>query len=345
MKPSRPLIPLALIFPLLSWAGFENVAFSGAVDLVVPITEKSEDNRLAARGVELSFAGPIDPRFDGTLILAGHSHSGVFEWDLHEASLSSSKLLDRTRFRLGRFFLGVGRLNQTHQHDWPFIHAPSYHARFFAAEGVADEGLEFARPWGERTPLETVIGVTNGYVYGHSHSAGERPLHPLFYLRQSIAGEDSLTGLNLLTRSNATGEQTLLTGLDFVLKKREGPVLKDLFQAELWHRERRPVGADPARESGFYAFYQRGLDVSWFAGLRVDGFADHGKRFVTTGELRKDFDYALTPQVTWRSSEFALFRASYTRSVDTTQGDPDLTEQRVDVQFVYLLGAHPAHDF
>ncbi|MBX2986624.1 MAG: hypothetical protein KF802_01895 [Bdellovibrionaceae bacterium] len=339
-----------LFFPLVSTA-FENVQFSGAVDLVQPGTETPADNKLGVRGMELMFYGPLDPIFDAVLNVAGHPHEGgEFEFELHEALIRSSKLVDRMNFKLGKFFLGVGRLNQTHQHDWPFIQAPLYHTKFFAAEGVADEGFETSRLWGQETPLDTTLGVTNGYVYGHAHDGGERPPHPLVYLRQGISGETESgpawsLGLNGLQRTSAQQERTRLWGLDFVLKHREGALLKHLFQAELWNRERQSPDVDALRDTGFYAFYQRGLNTSWAAGLRVDGYSDHNKRFVTTGELRRDFDYALVPQVTWRSSEFATFRAAYTRAVDTTQGDDDKTEQRLDFQIVYLMGAHPAHEF
>ena len=104
---------------------------SVAVDLVgsFPIGDETSSAQYQSkesfklRSAEFTFYAPIDPRFDGVLSFAAHPEGSQAygEPEVHEAYISSAKLLDGFRFKLGQYFLGVGRINQIHQHDWPFI--------------------------------------------------------------------------------------------------------------------------------------------------------------------------------------------------------------------------------
>ena len=69
----------------------------------------SGSDKAIIRGAEVMFYGPIDHIFDGTVGMAAHPEEGVSLFELHEAYIGSSKLIPRSRFRFGQFFLGVGR--------------------------------------------------------------------------------------------------------------------------------------------------------------------------------------------------------------------------------------------
>ena len=131
------------------------------------------------REAELSMYAPIDYLFDGNLSLAAHKERGVFVFELHEAAISSNKLIPRTSFKLGKFFLGIGRLNRFHRHDWPFVSAPKVFSEYFGAEGVIDSGGELSYLLPTSFYLNVNMGVTNGWVYGHSHNEGKKPKLPL----------------------------------------------------------------------------------------------------------------------------------------------------------------------
>lgn len=346
----RKLSFFFLIFLSASAWAHQDVEIAAAVDLHHLVSDqKSDGDQLSPRGVELSLSGPLDPRFEGKLNIAGHEEAGLFRYELHEAYVQSSQLIPASSLKLGRFFLGVGRLNQIHRHDWPFPSAPQVQERFFAAEGASDDGFEFQRHWGEEQFYSLSFGVTDSYTYGHAHEAGKRPPHPLLYSRGTTFFETesggSLWGLNLLYRTSAEKEKTLLAGLDFVHKRRNGKTLEFLLQSELWFRDRQYPTVDRVRETGAYVYSQWALNESWLAGLRLDGFVNHSLRFVTTQELRRDFDYALVPVLQFQSSEFAQFRMSAGRYVNTTQGDADQVENKLEFQAVFILGAHPPHDF
>src|SRR3989338_6739695 len=117
---------------------------SAAVDIVGSVKTRkksSGEDRIDVREAELLLTGPIDHRFDGLLSLAAHRENGVARAEVHEAFISSSKLVPRSRIKVGQYFLGIGRLNRIHRHEWNFISAPEVHQRFFGSEGLLDTGL------------------------------------------------------------------------------------------------------------------------------------------------------------------------------------------------------------
>jgi hypothetical protein len=166
--------------------------------------------RIDAREAEFVFFAPIDHLFDGMLSFAAHKEPTGFFAEVHEAYIGSTKLIPRSRFRLGQFFLGFGRLNQFHRHDWPFTTAPKYHTQFFAFEAASDTGVEYS--WLTPLPfyLDLTIGLTNGWTFGHAHGFGTFPQAPTHYLRAltyfDLPGKGGIqTGLNYVGRRDDQG--------------------------------------------------------------------------------------------------------------------------------------------
>lgn len=301
-------------------------------------------NRIDVREAELLLYAPADHVYDGQLNIAAHTENGVPQLEVHEAYLGSSKMIPRSRFRLGLFFLGIGRLNQTHRHDWPFVTAPKYHQLFFAEEGATDTGIEytFLAP----TPffLELTAGVTNGFIFGHDHSAGRRPLFPTHYLHAltytSMPWDGGAQiGLNYVGRKAADGVNLTLLGIDFAAKWRESQILKFLLQSEVWYRSR----SGAPGEFGFYLYPQRHLAGNWYLGARLDYYTTINQLDAFGGSV-PIFQWDVVPSVTYRSSEFALFRLSYDHSWRNASGITS-SGDLVEMQAVFFLGAHPAHDF
>jgi hypothetical protein len=201
------------------------------------------NDRWDLREGEVMLYAPIDHLFDGVLSLAAHRETDEFTFEPHEAYIGSTKLIPRSRFRIGQFFLGIGRLNQFHRHDWPFITAPKVQQEFFAgtgtnAEGITDTGVEYSY----LTPLpfffEITAGVTNGWVFGHAHTVGVKALLPTIYFRGTTfvpwTSGGAQIGLNVMTNRDSTGEQKNLAGLDFTAKWKEAGVTQFLLQSEIW---------------------------------------------------------------------------------------------------------------
>lgn len=306
-------------------------------------------DRLEVREAEVNVYAPIDHLFDAQLSLAAHQEGDGAVFEVHEVYLGSSKLIPRSRFRVGQFFLGVGRLNQIHRHDWPFVSAPKVHRQFFAEEAAIDGGAEYS--WLTPLPffLDITVGVTNGYVFGHAHNQGDKPLIPTHYVRAVTFQGFGATGgwqlgLNYLGRKNVDHVTTSLLGVDSIFKWKNDEGHSSMVQGELWYRVQTPEGSDSTKNFGFYLFPNIALTANFWAGLRFDYYSAIGLTNVL-GDPVSDFEYAFVPTLTYRTSEFATFRLAFNwgshRLAGTTVDDVRLVEG----QAIFILGAHPAHEF
>lgn len=305
---------------------------------------------LTVRGAEVMLYSPADHLFDGMMSFTAHGEGGIPTVALHEAVLSSTKLIPRSRFRVGQFFLGVGRLNQFHQHDWPFITAPKIHRTVFHAnEGALDTGGEYTYLLPLPFFLEITGGLTNGFIFGHDHGAGTRPLMPTHYLRGAtyagLPGDGGAQiGLNYIGRTDDAGKKLTLLGVDLTAKWKEATVTQMLFQSEFWYQYETERGKESERKFGFYLYPQYYLGANFFAGLRFDyfTFANQKDGF---GAPYKNFEVNFVPTFTYRSSEFAQFRLAYNATLNYADTGYGPTNHVVELQSVFILGAHPAHDF
>lgn len=329
----------------------QNIQTSAAIDFTAPFHfENSEESKLDIRSAELVFFGPLDPTFDAVVNVAFHNEDGELHTEIHEGYLSSSKLIPSSRFRVGKFFLGVGRLNQFHQHDWPFITAPKVQTQFFAEEGIADSGAEFSTLLPFDSYWDITVGVTNGYTWGESEDPARKPrvpthyIHPVNFVDFGDAGALQW-GMNYLGRTDADGIQTQLYGLDFTFKKTEGKTLNKLFQSEIWIRIQNAPETERVEEIGAYFYPQMAVSERVYAGVRFDVFSELSRTFEADGTKQDNLEYAFVPTVTFKNSEFTLFRAAYTYGMQTAKDEADQLEQKIELQFVALLGAHPAHSF
>lgn len=295
------------------------------------------------RSAEFSFFAPIDPRFDGVLTFAAHPEGdqAFGQPEVHEAYIRSSRLIPGIRLKLGQYFLGIGRANQFHQHDWPFILPTLVQTELFEAEeGIIDTGLEVSGLLPLPIFLDLTVGVTNGRDFGHSHSEGERPDSPTHYLR--LAGFGELLGwqqqvaVNYVGRTSSIGERMQLVGLDLTAKyKRYGRTLW-LLQSEIWQRQL-TLDGDIDRNQAAYVFAQYRLDQQWAFGLRYD--------YQTIPTAKKNHSSAYEIDLSYYSSEYLKFVLGY---YQYTQESFRQNQQRADqllLQTAFILGAHPSHDF
>jgi hypothetical protein len=222
---------------------------------------------------------------------------------------------------------------------------------FNTFEAASDTGIEISHLVPMSPALELTLGLTNGYHFGHTHTLGERPLTPTHYARLTAFFEPSessnqglLVGLNSLARVDADAQTMRLSGADLTWKLREGRRLVGLIQGEIFHRLTRAFGASAEERWAGYLFGQYGFADEWSVGVRVDALTQPTLRF-GNGEKRPNFDYGLQPQVTWKSGEFSTLRLGYERQVATRQGDNDSVADLVFLQWIFILGSHPAHPF
>jgi hypothetical protein len=325
---------------------------SAAVDLLGSYKadkDSTAEDSFGPREAEIVLTAPIDPSFDGFFSVAAHREGGEAVVELHEAFIRTTRLIPRSNVRAGQFFLGVGRLNRLHRHEWPIITAPKVHTEFFGEEGALDSGLEYT--WLAPLPffLESTFGVTNGFTYGHAHDEGEKPKQPTHYARLATYTEmpgngGAQTALNYLSRTDATGTRMTLAGLDLTAKWREAGVLNFLLQSEVWHRTWAPEGVEAEKTLGAYVLPQYALDVQYYLGLLLDYYSVLTLKDAI-GQSLDNSVIGLVPTLTYKASEFSTLRLAYHHTKSTREDQPDLTERRVEFQANFTIGAHPAHDF
>lgn len=327
--------------------------FSVAADMVYRQSLEGEhegNEKLTMRAAELMFYGPIDHRFDGVLSLAAHDEGGETLFELHEAYLESSRIIPRSEIKVGQFFLGIGRLNPIHQHDWSFTNTPRVIRDFLDKEGVFDAGVEYSYIFDTDYYLNLTVGLTSGHRFGHAHTSGQKPKMPTHYSRLShfidLGGPNGMeVGLNYLGRTDGNRDRQQLWGLDYVAKWREGRVLKWQIESEWWYRNTEKRTGEREEAFGGYVFTEYGLDPIWSFGLRGDMFKDLTMRDAISLEKENHIFYGFGPSVTYRNSEFSWFRATFFHEFDRVEGQTHNRDTRFELQFVFILGAHPAHAF
>lgn len=311
-------------------------------------SESEAEDKMTMRGAEFMFYAPVDHNFDAVLSAAAHDELGKTQFELHELFLESSRLLPKSNIKMGQFFLGVGRINRFHQHDWPFTRAPKVHRTFFAKEGVFDSGVEFSRLLPKYSQL--TLGLTSGHSYGHSHTAGAKPKAPTHYLRLSkfflgrgLSGLD--VGFNFLGRTDAQDNKMQLIGLDLTAKDRVGKVLKQQYLSELWYKTNKNASKEIVNQVGMYLFHERNYSDQIDLGFRIDVFKDLSKKNALNGKKINNISYGLVTQSTYTSSEFAKIRLSLSHEFTKEEGITSFQDTRLQMQLIFILGSHPAHDF
>ena len=360
-----------LLIILFSWgtvAIASDLNVAGSADFTLPTyfevkrPENGSDstyNKLNIRAVDLEVYGPIDHNFEGLLLFSAHDENNEFKAELEEAYVSSSKLIPDSNFRIGKYFLNVGRLNGFHQHDWPFTTTPIVMNRFFGNneddmtgkdfEGLNDVGAEYSYLLPLPFYLDVTVGMANGYRFYHDSTENARPRAPTHYIHPvlffDVGDHGGLqNGLSYLSRTDNLGVRASHWGWDMVYKKRQGKRLVYLLQSEVWYRNRSSLTTSTEEAIGGYIFPEYGLNDTWSVGIRGDLYNVLSKK-LPNGNKQKNLEYGITPQVTYRPSEFLLTRLSYTQGAETLQEEQFRREQRVDFQLVYFMGSHPTHDF
>lgn len=309
---------------------------------------------------ELNLTANIDPDWYGVFTYAMASDEAGVE----NAYVQTSSLGEGLTLKVGRFFSGVGYLNEQHAHAWDFVDtALPYRALLGTQYG--DDGIQLR--WLAPTDLFTEIGVEalrgdafpaggasngrgtwTGFIHlgddvGHSHSwrAG------LSYL--SAKSEDRETGDGDLF----TGTSKLLIA-DFVWKwaPHGNPYSRNAkLQAEYLQSKNEgdftPVAgsATPysATPSGWYVQGVYQFMPRWRVALRHDQLKADNPGAAFVGTVLDDQGHSPkrnSVMVDYSNSEFSRLRLQYNRD----QSQPQ-TDNQWFLQYAMSLGAHGAHMF
>jgi len=315
-------------------------------------TFAGRENRLFPREVDLALFGRVDPYAGAVVrISAGEevetgSTSRDFGVKLDEANATLLSLPLGTTARFGLMRPRFGTLNSAHQDDLPQVDRPNVLTRFFGEEELDGEaGVEAFWVLPLSTYNELSVGVFNG---DNDVAFGRGSLRdPLVIGRWRTFFElEEFGGLQLdaSVASGVTADDHRNTILGFGAKYKwigvgSGfPVVTLAGEALVGLRH---VGDDLAVAGdhqldrwGGYLYAQYDFDRHWAAGLRGDW---------TELPTARGHEWALSPYLQFKPSEFLRFRVQYKRTEGT--GSVEQVANEIFLQGTFILGAHPTERF
>jgi hypothetical protein len=326
---------------------------------------------------ELAVSANVDDKFFGNLIVSLTPDNTL---SVEEAYGLYTAAPFGLAPKFGRFFSGLGYLNEQHQHAWDFVDAPLVYQAFFGGQydvdglqvkwvAPTDEFLEFGGELGNGDNFpgndRNKNGVGSGIVYVHaggdinasnSWRAGASYLQTRAQDRQytqvDLAGNNAQLGF--------TGDSRI-AGIDLVWKYAPYGNAQDTnfkLQGEyFWRRENGSLTYDldgslgltntssyTSRQSGWYLQSVYQFMPTWRVGARYDwldpGHVDYGT----------NSQYLATPSfnperwtamIDWTPSEFSRLRFQYAQA----KLRPGVTDNEFFVQYILTLGAHGAHKY
>lgn len=320
---------------------------------------------------ELGIYANVDPSFYGGINFAIHPDNTV---STEEAFIQTTTLPHGLTLKAGRFFSGIGYLNEQHAHTWDFADAPLAYQAFLGGQ-FNNDGVQMRWLAPTDTFMEVGAEVGRGANYPGTgrdkNGAGASALYA--HLGGDVGTSHSWrAGLSLLSTSpqdrqwddvdaSNTAVTNSFTGnsklwiADMVWKwapngnayytnfKLQGEYLRRVEDGSLVYAAATP-GAYSATQSGWYVqgIYQ--FAPYWRAGVRSErldsGSVDYG---VNNANLMRP-DYAPTRNalmVDYNPSEFSRIRLQFAQD----KSRQDASDNQLLLQYQMSLGAHGAHKF
>ncbi|MDD5056716.1 MAG: hypothetical protein PHQ60_02510 [Sideroxydans sp.] len=328
---------------------------------------------------EMGIASNIDPEFRGVATLALASAGGI---SVENAFVQTTALGDGLNLKFGRYFSGLGYLNEQHAHAWDFVDQPLVYAVLWDNQ-LGEDGVQLK--WLAPTDLFVEVGGEMGKGRGfpgtdrakngngaavlfahvgddigveHSWRAGVSLHRTRAANRPSDNVPDLLNTAGGVSNSFSGDSQT--GGLDFVWKYSPNGNFRERYlkvQSEYFRRKENgsltydTAGANTTdsysvTQSGWYVQSVYQFMPTWRTGIRYDRL-DPG--VATVGALNAGNvigNYAFNPsRVTWMAdySPSEFSRIRLQLAHDNSrQGLPD---NQMFVQYIMSLGAHGAHQY
>jgi hypothetical protein len=315
---------------------------------------------------ELGFAANIDPWWSGVATFAIEPDDRI---GVENAFVQTTSLGHGLTVKAGRFFSGIGYLNEQHAHTWDFVDAPLAYQAFLGGQ-FADDGVQVRWLAPTDTYVEVGAELGRGRTFPGSNAASNGAGATALYAHTGGDIGDSSSwraGLSLLN-ANPTGLQlasadpsgaTLASGAfsgrnrvaiaDAVWKwapggnatrtnfKLQGEYLRSTRDGTLADAGG-AIGPVNAAQSGWYlqGIYQ--FMPHWRVGLRTEQLDSGARSALTPIESRPRKDALM---VDFSASEFSRIRLQLARD----RSRLGLADNQLFIQYQMSLGAHGAHIF
>ena len=326
---------------------------------------------------EMGISANIDPQFRGVATLALDPAGGV---SVENAFVQTTALGDGMNLKFGRFFSGLGYLNEVHAHAWDFVDQPLVYATFWGNQ-LGEDGVQFK--W--LAPTDTFIEIGGEMGKGRGFPGTDTPRNSVggrtlfVHVGDDIGIEHSWrvgTSMHLTTRvdaastdvpdlhaglvSNSFSGDSQAYGMDFVWKYSPNGNVRDSYlkvQSEYFLRKEKgnltydTLGTPftdtfSVTQSGFYVQSVYQFMPRWRVGARYDhldpGVAKVG--MLNAGNVISDYAFKPTRaslMLDYSPSEFSRLRVQLARDDSIAT----IRDYQFLLQYVMSLGAHGAHSY
>lgn len=326
---------------------------------------------------ELGISANIDPQFRGVATFALDPAGGI---GVENAFVQTTALGRGLNFKFGRYFSGLGYLNEQHAHAWDFVDQPLVYRTLWdnqlGEDGVQlkwlvptdtfmELGAELGRGRGFPGSDRQKNGAGSGVLFAHAGddigaSNSWRAGISLHETRRENAQADGVPDLNGNGVSTRFSGDSKTAGLDFVWKYAPGGNTANTsfkLQGEYFRRkESGSLTYDTAGASitDSYAVTQSGWYLQgvyqfmphWRAGLRYDRLDSGTAQVGALNAANVISSYGYTPtrstlMLDYGPSEFSRLRMQLAQD----RSRQELTDNQLFLQYVMSLGAHGAHQF
>ena len=326
------------------------------------------DEGFAIAESEVNISANVDDKFTAWLTVPVVVEDGEAGVEIEEAWIEATALPAGLSARFGRFFSGIGYLNNKHAHSWDFVDQPLPYQAFLGNQYL-DDGVQLR--WIAPTDLFIEAGaeVFRGSRYPAAGALRSGAGADSIFLNIGAdAGNDSswLAGLSHLRArsidrvSGDPGDPLLFSGdtdttiAQFVWKWAPNGNWKQrnlVVQSEWFWRSESGDYTLPGDAPLGYHNDQQGWYVQaayqpiprWRFGTRIDTLSTDsvsalfdGSALAATGD--DPMRYSLMAD--WSNSEFSRLRLQYTRD---EAGPKD--QNQWGLQYILSIGAHGGHSF
>jgi hypothetical protein len=326
---------------------------------------------------ELALYANVDDKFAGNLIVSLTPENTLSVEEAYGIWVTAPGGLAP---KFGRFFSGLGYLNEQHQHNWDFTDAPLAYQAFLGGQYTNDGvQVKWVAPIDQFVELGAEVGSGDSFPgtsrnkngvnswTAFAHTGGDiGDSHSwrvgLSYLRTNA--EDRTGSLPDIAANDAdvafTGKSDTAVA-DFIWKwapNGNGHDTNFKIQGEyLWRKETGDLTYDASnalglmnaasyssRQSGWYLQGVYQFMPLWRAGVRYDrldpGNPDYGANAAYYSAT--DFNpQRYTVMLDYTPSEFSRWRVQFAQS----KTRPDFTDNEFFLQYILSLGAHGAHKY
>ena len=330
---------------------------------------------------ELTVAANVDPYFFANVTASITSQNEI---SVEEAYFRTLALRDGATLKGGRFFSGLGYLNEIHAHAWDFVDQPLVYQAFFGNQ-LTQDGLQakWLAPTDTFIELGAELGNGGAFPGTHRNRNGFSATTLFTHIGGDIGDSTSWrTGLSWLNDkaedrtyddtdalgvpvTNAFTGTSRTWGIDAILKwaPHGDSVNRQLkLQGEYFHRtedgqlafdttDANIVGDYRSGQSGWYVQSVYLFRPRWRAGLRYDSMESGNPLIgsVASGLIERSAFPALLSNSPDRVTVMLDWSPSeFTRlrvQYALDEARLDQRDRQFLIQYLYGIGAHGAHKF